>query len=131
MGGSYKTVDTSAATITIEKEIRIAKGYHYRIKIEGLDSILKATTSWGIGGQTTHYPLLTVTLNANAATDLFDKGNVATDLLKDQEINFSVEDGESAIQITGVTLDETLEAMYIDLKATWTSKSTGWWWGSG
>ena len=57
--------------------------------------------------QTTHYPLLSVTLNANAATDLFDKGNVATDLLKDQEINFSSQKMENAaMELTGVRLDE-------------------------
>ena len=130
MGGSYTTVDLSSCTIEIEKEIRIENGYHYTIVIKGLQEVLKTGTSWGIGGMVTKYPLLSVKLNANAATDLFDKGNVATDLLKNQEINFSIKDGDASMELIGVRLDEATGAMNIDLKATWTPSSTGWWWGS-
>ena len=129
--GSYEDVDLSSCTIEIEKEIRIENGYHYTIVIKGLQEVLQSGSSGGIGGMQTKYPLLSVTLNANAATDLFDKGNVATDLLKNQEINFSIKDGDASMDLIGVRLDETTGAMHIDLKATWTPKSTGGWWGTG
>ena len=128
--GSYEDVDLSSCTIEIEKEIRIENGYHYTIVIKGLQEVLQSGSSWGIGGMQTKYPLLSVTLNANAATDLFDKGNVATDLLKDQEINFTIKDGDASMELIGVRLDEATGAMHIDLKATWTPSSSGWWWGS-
>ena len=131
--GSYSSVDVSSATITVVKQIRLAKGYHYRIKIEGLSSILRTGTAWEQSGwqwtQVTKYPLLTVTLNANAATDLFNKGNVVTNLLQDQEIDFTVSDGAASLSLKAVSLNKSLKAMYIDLHATWTS--SGYIWGSG
>ena len=129
-GGSYQTANISSATITVAKQVRIAKGYHYRIKIEGLSSILSNVTGYGMTGMVTYKPKLTVQLNANAATDLFNKGNVLTNLLSNQEIDFTVNDGDASFTLKAVSLNKSQEAMYIDLNATWTSGS-GWYWGTG
>ena len=52
-------------------------------------------------------------------------------MLSDQEIDFSINDGDASFTLEGVTINKSRESMDIDLKATWTSTSSGGWWGSG